>query len=148
MNSKFPGTDVKQFLLNMFFWRKMLNEIFLGKKLLININIKRRRDVQIYNRNYHVFFSKIVWRMNFVDYRIIWLKDIIVQLNPIKLERQLTNLHTWSILQVHAMQIWFYTGFVARFTRRVPLTVQEPLTFPEHLCLPPVFLVGLLLIDL
>ena len=32
------------------------------------------------------------------DYRIIWLTDIIVQLQPIKLEHQLTNLHTWSIL--------------------------------------------------
>jgi len=34
---------------------------------------------------------------------------------------------------------WLITGLVTRLTRRVSLVEQELLTFPEHLCSPPVF---------
>jgi hypothetical protein len=42
---------------------------------------------------------------------------------------------------------WLITGFVTKFTRRVPLVEQELLTFPEHLSSPQ-FSVEFVLLDL
>ena len=54
----------------------------------------------------------------------------------------ITNDHGYVPLVVNTSwsfpHSWLITGFVTRFTRRVPLVEQELLTLPEHLSSPPV----------
>ena len=65
-------------------------------------------------------------------WKLYGLPDFVKQYR-ISVSQMITST-TWSF--PHS---WLITGFVTRVARRVPLVVQELLTFPEHMGSSPVF---------
>jgi len=49
------------------------------------------------------------------------------------------NTRLFSEKYIYFPHSWLITGFVTRFTRRVPLVEQGQFTFSKHLSSPPVF---------